>query len=240
MATILEIAQRVARAVGFNVPSALVASTEETDQRLLEAVRSGGVWLSREYPWSALVAEHTFATVSSIESYTLPSDFDRLYSETAWNRDQYWQLRGSRSAGQWQRDKGELASSPFNIQTFRINAGPRSRTLRIFPTPTAAEDLALEYVTSHWLLDTDGTTTKADIAADTDLPRLDEELLQEVATWRFMRAIGMQYADEKADAERHCHERYGDDAPAEAVILARDPALYQGLMPANFPRRGFG
>lgn len=223
------------------MPTALFASTEETDQRLLESLREAGEALVEAYDWTSLATEHTFATVAATASYTLPTDFNRLISETAWNRDQYWLMRGSLGAAEWQHETSAQVVEPLLAQRFRINAGPRSRTLRLVPTPTLAEDLALEYISSNWLLDADNVTTKADVAADTDQPRVDERLLQLGARWRFMRSLGEQYGDFLAEAQAAEAKRFADNASPSAVCFSNDYSRrVPGLLPVNFPFRGYG
>lgn len=238
MTTLLAIATSIAEETGFEpAPTAIVGNTDETARRLLRAIQRGGEMTARRHDWSILQTEYTFSTVASQESYALPDGFRHLLVGSAWNRNEYWEMRGSLGAREWQIRKSAYGQRVGLRDRFRINAGDNSKTMRIDPLPGGAEDLVVEYVTRNWI----AGLTKSAFTADTDEPDLDAWLVELGGLWLFRRAIGEPYADERNDWMMECDRAFTRDAPPADVNLISDPiTLDSGAVFANVPTTGYG
>ena len=83
--SLLTIVQNAADEVGLGRPSSVIGSSDQTAIRALRyAIRTGKELVRANIPY--LIKEHTFSTVASTQTYTLPSDFHHFVPFTNWNR----------------------------------------------------------------------------------------------------------------------------------------------------------
>ena len=141
-------------------------------------------------------------TAASTASYALPSDYDRYINDAAWDSTNYWEMRGSLSPEAWQFRQNAIVAVTTFRKTFRVKYDTSNTANRIYihPTPTAVESLVVEYVSSQWCESSGGTGQTA-WTADTDTGVLDETLLELDLSWRFKKALGVEYADDKQEFE---------------------------------------
>ncbi len=161
-------------------PYAEVASIDSSGELSLnvDATTSGGTTL-------------TFAT----QDYALPSDYDRMISDTSWDRTNHWMNLGAKSSQEWQTLQGGIVST-----------GPRERyriyrdKLRFFPAPTAVYIESLEYVSNYWIVPTGGTTaTKASFTVDTDTCIFKDALMAAGLKYYFLKAKRLDFGVEQAE-----------------------------------------
>ena len=74
--------------------------------------------------------------------------------------------------------------------------------INVLPVPAATDSFVYAYQSKNWVLDTDGSTTKALFAADTDTPRIPDELLILELVWRWKQSIGIDYGEDMATCNR--------------------------------------
>lgn len=168
----------------------LVGNSNETAVRALALLKREVNELRRVHSWQVLQTEHAITTAAGTSAYSLPSDFQWALPDTYQDRTDDRKLVGPISAIEWQRLKRDNLTSTLN-KFFRIQGG----TFNIHPTPTAVENLYFEYVSNAAYLDVDGTTTKSDITADTDTVRIDEYLVELGFTWRWLKSVGLPFAE---------------------------------------------
>lgn len=215
MRSLLSICQAVAGDAGFGVPSSIIGNTDQTATRLLRLANKSGRAMSKK-PWEVLQKEFTFSTVASTATYAFPSsDFGWFVNDTAWDRSNYWKMRGSLSAQEWQRYKSGIASTQPRTR-FRIKGG----LIYIDPTPTAVVNMVIEYISSKWCSDSTGATPKLEFDNDQDVPLFDDYLFELDLTWRFLDRQGMSYGEAKDEAERQIDIAFAHDIPKEEVNLA--------------------
>ena len=87
--------------------------------------------------------------------------------------------------------------------------------------PTAGRTYAYEYISKNWCTSSGGTGQSA-WAADTDLPVLDAELMTMGVQWRFLMAMGMDYAGTQSDYETEVSTVIGRDGSRSLVRLGGD------------------
>ncbi len=169
--SLLTIAQAVFDEIQLEQQSTIAGNGNVAARRLLRYANSVGQQIARDGNWRALRFEHTFnATAAELQANALPADFERFVPGTFYNRTTNEYVVGPIGADEWQSIKaqGDTSSEPRFIH--------RQNEVRMTPTPTAGDDMAFEYMSSHWCQDTSGTGQTA-FAADTDTARIDEELL---------------------------------------------------------------
>lgn len=192
--TVFEIAQDVTDIVGMQEINSLVGNRRE-HARALRALfnRAGQLLTQRRNTWNAswtvLVKEHIFNTRDGVDEYEFPDDFLELAGgNIVWTRTNYRQARGALSPGEWQIVKSGLIETTSIAPNYRIrrSGDGTGRSFFIDPVPSGAgEELVYEYISRHWLRNADGSQFYSRINADTDVPLLDDDLLEMDLLWRF-------------------------------------------------------
>lgn len=240
--TLLSIVQNVADDIGLPRPSMVAASVDQDARSFMAHAKKAVADLAKTKNggWTILQRLHTFTTVASQDEYDLPSDFREPIGDTAWDRSTYFEMRGPLSAQEWQAVRSGLAASPalrFRWRIKRAGSGVTNKFV-LDPVPTASGDtLVFEYVSSHPILDADGSTTKTTWAADDDTSLLDEDLIELGLKYRFQESRGLEFRVSLADYERQLDMAMARDGGARVLALA-----HRGfrLPPANVPETGFG
>ncbi len=112
----------------------------------------------------------------------------------------------------------------------------RTGQFLIVPTPAAGQTIAYEYVSKNWVLSAT-SVPKASFTADDDTSYLDEELIGLGARWRFLRAKGLDYAEEMATYELQVEQSVARDGGSTALTIAPQPV---DLNRVNIPDGNFG
>jgi hypothetical protein len=207
--TLLSIAQAACGACGFAVPTTIVGNSDNTAVMLLRLLNKGGKLLAKK-PWQALQKEYTFSLVSSQASYAFPSDLGYFQNGTAWDRTQFWQLRGSLSPEEWQVYKSGLQSTTPQ-KRFRIKSG----AIYIDPTPSSTDSCVIEYVSNKWV--TDGSSFFTAFSTDAQTSLIDEDLLELDLTWRFLERKGLAYFEARDEADRMLETLMARDVPKPTI-----------------------
>ena len=242
--TLLSLIGDIADEIGFAAPTTVIGSTDETAIQMLALSNRGGKQLARRGKgiggWALLQTEHTFTTVNGTAEYALPSDFEALIDDTLWDRANFWKLKGPVSPQEWQMIKsGVLASSAGPRRRVRIKKSASSNVKALFvdPTPsTTGDTLVFEYLSNSWCQSSGGTAQSA-WAVDTDTGILDEYLLGMDLKWRFLKAKGQAYAEDKQEFELELAQALARDGGAKSLNMLADADL---LLTANVPETGFG
>ncbi len=220
--TLLTLIEQTCDEVGFEKPTSVIGSSDDTAIQMLALANASGKQIAKRGKgmggWSVLQTEHTFTTTASTAEYALPSGFDFLIDDTLWDRANLWKLKGPLSPQQWQQYKsGIVATGPRKRVRIRPSASSNVKAIFIDPTPGATgETMVFEYVSLNWCQSSGGTGAAA-WAVDTDTGILDEYLLQLDLKWRFLRAKGRAYADEKQEFEQELAQALARDG-GQAVL----------------------
>ncbi len=230
--TLLTICQSAADRIGLPRPSAVIASTDQQVRELLAFANQEGIELMKAVNWQELETEHTFTTsAAAAQTSSIPSDWDRFVNDSMFNRTRERKMHGPISAQDWQQRQAYSTASAIEYW-WRLRGG----AILITPTPAAGETIAYEYISENWILDTDGTTTKAAWAADTDTARLPEELIALGVRWRFLKAKGLEWTT--------AFQEYQDQVGKRSVQQKGAPKLSAGakrdIYAVNVPETGFG
>ena len=222
----------MAARLSLPVPSAIVGSTDKQVIQLLALVNQEGRSLARRGPWEMLVEERTFGTIASPgQAGAIPADFDRFVPNSFFNRSTRRPVYGPVTPQQWQWIQAQPVYSTVYLAYRR-----RTGQFLITPTPVAGETIAYEYVSSNWAKSAGGTPLPA-FQADTDAAFLDEELITLGAVWRYLRAKGLDYAEEMATYEREVEQALARDGGSSAISMSPQPIDVGRI---NLPDGDFG
>lgn len=167
--------------------------------------------------------------------YDMPSDFDYFAQLTYWDGSYRWQLLGPISAQEKQVLKYGI--SPVGPRRrFYI----RNNKFYIDPIPSVSEDvLAYDYYSNGWCESSIGAV-QSSWQADTDVYKLDEDCFIQGVKWRFLRAKGFDYMEEKAAYEADCIRALSRDGGNRDLPLNARAQQIRLLNDGNIPDTGFG
>lgn len=168
--------------------------------------------------------------------YDLPSDFEYFVQKSWWDGSYRWQLLGPISAQEKQVLRfGVSPTGPRRRFYVRLNK------LFLDPIPsTDNESIAYDYYSNSWCTSSGGTAQTI-WTADTDLYKLDEDCFIEGLKWRFLRAKGLDYAEERALYDADCIRVMSRDGGNRDLPLnASASGNFQLLTDAQCPDTGFG
>lgn len=198
--------------IGMPRSTTVVGSTDNDARAMLALANQEGKELARRGPWQSLVREHSFTSIAAeTQTSGLPSDFDRILPETAFNRTRKRILYGPLTPQEWQAQKGVVAIGI--TEAFYI----RASAFLVTPIMTAGETVAYEYITTKWC-QSSGGTAQAAWAADTDTGILDEELMTQGLIWRFLKARGLDYSEAFRTYELNVAQALGRDGGSKRTI----------------------
>jgi len=161
---------------------------------------------------STAAVSMTFA----IQDYSLPSGFDRMISDTQWDRTDHWRNMGTKSSQEWQYLQGGV-----------ISVGPRERyriynqQLRIFAALTTVYTFSFEYVSNYWVMATGATVgSKSAYTADSDVSVFPDDLMLAGLKFYFLKAKKLDYGIELGEFTRALSYCKAQDVPVPSVSLA--------------------
>jgi len=169
----------------------VVGSTDQQVIQLLALANREGRESSDSFDWQALTRQQTFTTVADeVQPGAVPTDLDRYLPNSIFDRTTQRQVMGPITAQQWQAIKAQPQLNRVFL-AFRI----RNNDWLMTPTPTAGDTIAYSYITSEWAQSASGVG-KTSFTADNDTARISENLITLGLIWRFLRAKGLDYAEE--------------------------------------------
>lgn len=216
----LSVIQQAAGELGIAVPANVAGSADIQVSQLLALLNAAGRALSRRHDWQALTREVTFNTTAADDQGAVETllgadnHYRHILNDVMWNRTRNERVWGPRAAQAWQTMKASGITGPF--PEYRIRGG----RLFMLPAPAAGETIALEYITRAWATSEDGLTYKVAVNQDNDQLLLDEDLLVLDLKWRWLKAKGMEYAEEFIEAEAAIVDAMARDGTAASVRLA--------------------
>lgn len=239
--SLLNIVKEASAIIGLDDVSQVIGNNEPNVRQLRALIEQGGNQIARTSnadggTWSVLERIYEFPTQADKTEYDLPSDFERLVSETAWQKDKYWRMRGSIPPKQWQAIRNRQATVPYNVyrvlrtqnSVSSISQDAAPQTLRKFvlePAPGENITLVYEYISRAWWIAQDGTQYKRRATDDTDESLFGDDLHILDVVWRFKSANGLKFSDELAIFEVERDRMLVQDASAEYIAVGHDRRL---------------
>ena len=150
------------------------------------------------------------------QDYDLPSGYDRMISDTNWDRTDHWRNLGTKSSQDWQFLQGGI-----------ISIGPRERyriyngKFRIFQALTTVYNFSFEYVSNYWVCATGSSEgTKKEYTADTDTSVFPDDLMMAGLKFYFLKAKKLDYGIELGEFTRALSYNKAQDVPVPSMSLA--------------------
>ena len=150
------------------------------------------------------------------QDYDLPGGYDRMISDTNWDRTDHWRNLGTKSSQDWQFLQGGI-----------ISIGPRERyriynnKFRIFQALTTVYNFSFEYVSNWWVCATGSDQgTKSAYTADTDTCVFPDDLMLAGLKFYFLKAKKLDYSVELGEFMRSLSYCKAQDVPVSAMSLA--------------------
>jgi len=150
------------------------------------------------------------------QDYDLPDGYDRMISDTNWDRTDHWRNLGPKSSQDWQFLQGGI-----------ISIGPRERyriynnKFRIFQALTTVYNFSFEYVSNYWVCATGSNQgSKSAYTADTDTSIFPDDLMLAGLKFYFLKAKKLDYAIELGEFMRVLSYCKAQDQPVSAMSLA--------------------
>lgn len=196
---------------GLPTETAYASSTDDAVKRLLSIANRSATKLGA-YPYQALRDTHIFTLSSSDTQYDLPADWRGYLPDTAYGDSRTWGMDFPATKEKWAWLQSSTGGSGV-----RIKARILGDKIEVYQ-PNDAEEIRIEYWSSHPVLATDGTTTKERFSLDTDTFRLDDELIILDLTWR-IKALH-EFADwqiARGEFERYQLNYRGREAGAQTI-----------------------
>lgn len=215
--TALTIVQQACSRLGLSSPSVVFSSTDAQIIQFRNLMNAEGKFLAKRAAWHRITKEKTFTTVAAAaQTSSVATDFAWYLNETMWNRDTDRPIFGPMSPQEWQANQASsLVSLPDAYFRFQ---GTGTASILIYPTPTAGQTVAYEYISNQWCESSGGTDQSA-FAADTDVGLLDEELITLGVIWRFLKAKGFDYAEEFRDYQTEVMQAIARDGGKARLYL---------------------
>lgn len=150
------------------------------------------------------------------QDYDLPDGYDRMISDTNWDRTDHWRNLGTKSSQDWQFLQGGI-----------ISIGPRERyriyngKFRIFQALTTVYNFSFEYVSNYWVCATGSSTgTKSAYTLDTDTSVFPDDLMLAGLKFYFLKAKKLDYGIELGEFTRALSYNKAQDVPVPSMSLA--------------------
>jgi hypothetical protein len=212
--SLLTICQGAASSLSLPEITAVVGATDATASLLFTLAKREGRELMRRHDWQNLVVAHTWTTTATVpQSSALPSDYDRLVPDVEiWDRTNNSRLSGPTPSNNWQQLQSGISGGVTGWWRIIGNV------LQVYPAPDAGLTFALDYVSKNYC-ESSGGTDRSDWAADADVGRIPEHLIELGVTWRWLRAKGMDYAEELATYEREVEKAAARDRGMKTYVI---------------------
>ena len=214
--TLLTIIQDACDESGFDAPTSVVDSTDQTVVQMLALANRSGKSLATRFPWQEGIREFTHTTLAAELQGTVESlmpGFNWLLYETLWNRTLVNPVAGPIFPFEWQGLNATGITGPYG--EFRV----RQKKLYILPAPTAGQTVAGEYASRYWCASSGGTDQER-WADDDDVGLIPEDLLTLDLIWRFLKKKGLDYAEEKLEAEMQINNSMARNGSNRVLNLA--------------------
>jgi hypothetical protein len=197
---------------GLEVGNVVTGTGQAPYAEILSIDSGTQVTLNTPVATSTAAVSMTFAK----QDYDLPTDFDRMISDTNWDRTNHWRNLGTKTSQEWQWLQGGI-----------ISVGPRERYriynnhLRIFQALTSIYTFAFEYVSNYWVIPSGAVQgKKSAYTLDTDSTVFPDDLMLAGLKFYFLKAKKLDYSVELGEFMRALSYTKAQDVPVPAQSLA--------------------
>lgn len=162
-------------------------------------------------------------------AYDMPSDFEYFVQKTFWDNRYKWALIGPITAQEKQILRyGVVASGPRNKFYVRVNK------MWLDPVPSEQFMIAYDYFSNAPIAANAGGYSKT-WTTDNDTYILDEDCFIQGLKWRFLRAKGLDYMEERDAYDLDVQKTIGRDGGSMDLPLGGDGYRQYFLNAGNIP-----
>jgi len=197
---------------GLQVGNVITGVGQTPYAEILTIDSSTQVTLNAPVSTSTASVSMTFAK----QDYDVPYDYDRMISDTNWDRTDHWRNLGTKSSQDWQFLQGGI-----------ISIGPRERyriyngKFRIFQALTTVYNFSFEYVSNYWVCAAGSATgSKSAYTLDTDTSVFPDDLMLAGLKFYFLKAKKLDYGIELGEFTRALSYNKAQDVPVPSMSLA--------------------
>lgn len=202
------------------VPSTIIGNSSPTAVALKSAALDVGRTLERGYNWQALKKSYNFSTSEDVTSYDIPEEMRRFVNMTIWSATDQWPLINVSHKRYRELLSGIVVSSIRFQYEFSANQ------VNLNPAPGAdAVSIVFDYFTKYFC-ESSGGTGQNRWLADTDVSRLDENLMVLGVRYRYLARQGLPYDEEKAEFLDALSNLRADDQPLGIIDVGVIPQGY--------------
>lgn len=220
--SLLTIVQEAAGSINQPVPTVVFGSTAGDAVLWRNLAQREGRELARRHDWQGLIGGISTPTPGTAVQTALPSDFDRFSAGGhVWNSTLKQKYLGPADESTWLQVS--ILGLPVFPGYWRLVGG----NLFILPAPAAGQTLTINYLSKNWALSNLGVA-KAAFTDDADTAIVPEHLIALGITWRWLRAKGMDYAEEMSTYEREVEKATARDRGWSIMIVGgrtNDPPM---------------
>jgi len=238
--TLLVLVQDICDEIGLPRPITVTGSVDQQVRQMLALINLEGKALASLGQnlggWPQLRKEFTITTVSGQAAYAFPTDVAFFIPSTVWDRTYRWQLLGPLNPQEWQVLKSGISPTGPR-RRFRIMGGQ----IYLDPTPSSADaaTIALEYISVNWV-NSSAAVGKTAFTADDDYTVLDQDVIAAGLKWRFLRAKGLDYGEEKQHYENLRNQSVARSGGLRDIPMNASASGMRLLNNMNVPDTGFG
>lgn len=216
--SLLSVVQSVSRLLRLPVPTTVSASSDGQVLQMWELLNEEVADLSSFHPWQVLTTEYSITTLNQ-EAQTggVPADLDRWVPDSFYNRSTRRPLTGPVDPQQWQAIK----AYPY-LSTVYLLWRERQGVFYITPAPPAGQLIYGEYI-SNSPIRSFGGAPQTTYLNDADYSILSEQLMGLGLRWRFLKAKGLEYGEDKNSYESNREQVVARDGGSRALSLTPRP-----------------
>jgi hypothetical protein len=214
--TLLTVCRSVLAETGWPALSAIASNTDGTAQQIFEIANTELTNLSQGFDWPQLETEYNFNTVPTQQNYLFPADFRAVEHNSAFDKAQYYPIRGSVSIEEWNARKNGLLAN-VSRTAFRIIYVNGAPGFELVPTPSTVRALVVNYWSKYFAYDSNGVAIPG-YAADSDVSKVPEDMVKLGVKWRFRRIKGLDFSAELSEYNAMLTTRF-----AKAIAQADIP-----------------
>jgi hypothetical protein len=212
--TLLSICQAVSSELLYDAPQTIIGN-QDANAILLKAFASSTCKeLIRDHQWQALKRTYTFTTSVGVDAYDLPSDIRAPLNLTFWNRSEKTPVQASSSI-EWQ-----ALQSGVLLSGIRYNMVFEQNQLKIYPVPSYEMTIAFNYYSNAFAEDGTTGTAKSDFTLDTDVCRLDGDLIVRGVKVKLAQRFGLPWGTFQADYDSAIEQLQDIDEPRGIIDLS--------------------
>jgi hypothetical protein len=200
------------------------------------------------HEWGACIRDKSVTVTSGTATYAVPTDCLKIINDTMWDTTNKWPMIGPLTSQEWEAIKrGTTVTGPR--KWWRLTgesdgvyaSAATSYYVELNPTPSNSTDTFFyEYVSTGFARqNTDASAGSFD--HDSDNPILPEQLFILGGIYRWKRAKGFAFADEKQEYDRYLEQAIAQDKAAKRLSLVRRNLIGPHFLSyGNVPETNFG